>query len=135
WMQVRSGQALTGHVPDDDRMIVLRGGGENAKSTMLGAIQAAFGDYAVLLSDKVLLGDTRDHSTEMMDLRGARLAFIAGRWSSRDSTSTTRWRATWPTTSSSRCATATAGPSCSPRSSATTTGTRTSRCSTPTGGC
>lgn len=76
YLQVRFGQMLTGHVPDDDVMLVLRGGGENAKTTQLAAIRRAFGDYSVLLSDKVLLGDTRDHSTEMMPLRGARKAYI-----------------------------------------------------------
>lgn len=76
YIQVRFGQMLTGYVPDDDVMMVLRGGGENAKTTMLSAIRRAFGDYSVLLSDKVLLGDTRDHSTELMPLRGSRMAYI-----------------------------------------------------------
>ncbi|WP_432789357.1 phage/plasmid primase, P4 family [Brevibacterium sp. K11IcPPYGO002] len=76
YMQIRFGQALTGYPPDDDVMAILRGRGENAKTTMIAAVRNAFGDYAVLLSDKVLLGDTRDHSTEMMSLRGSRLAYI-----------------------------------------------------------
>lgn len=76
YLQVRFGQMLTGHPPDDDVMSTLRGGGENAKTTLIAAVRNAFGDYAVLLSDKVLLGDTRDHSTEMMSLRGSRLAYI-----------------------------------------------------------
>lgn len=76
YLQIRFGQMLTGHVPDDDVMLVLRGGGENAKTTQISAIRRAFGDYAVLLGDKVLLGDTRDHSTELMPLRGSRMAYI-----------------------------------------------------------
>ncbi|WP_313420554.1 DNA primase family protein [Brevibacterium casei] len=76
YMQVRYGQAFTGHRPDDDVMQALRGGGENAKSTVIDAIDSAFGDYCTVVSDKVLLGDTRDHSTELMDLRGARWAYV-----------------------------------------------------------
>lgn len=75
-LQARFGQALNGHRPDDDVMLALRGGGANAKSTMIDSIDGAFGDYSVVVSDKVLLGDNRDHSTELMDLRGSRWAYI-----------------------------------------------------------
>lgn len=76
YLQLRFGQMLTGYPPDDDVMMILRGGGENAKTTMIAAIRQAFSDYAVLLPDKVLLGDTRDHSTEMMPLRGSRMGYV-----------------------------------------------------------
>lgn len=75
WVQVRFGQALTGHPVPDDRMLILNGGGENGKTTVLVGIQRAVGsDYAVPLPERVLLGRHGDHPTEMMELRGARLA-------------------------------------------------------------
>jgi len=76
WLQVRFGQAVTGHVPDDDRMVLLQGGGENGKSTVLAAIMQALGTYAGMVPDKVLLSSPGDHSTEMMTLRGKRMAVI-----------------------------------------------------------
>ncbi|MFF4963264.1 phage/plasmid primase, P4 family [Streptomyces sp. NPDC001222] len=74
WFQVKAGQGITGHRPSDDRMVILQGGGENGKSTMLDGIQEALGDYAVVVSDRVLLADPNSHPTELMDLRGARFA-------------------------------------------------------------
>lgn len=76
WLQVRFGQAATGHVPDDDRLCLLCGGGENGKSTVLGAVLTALGTYGGMVPDKVLLGSPGDHSTELMSLRGKRLAVI-----------------------------------------------------------
>lgn len=72
----RFGQAVTGHVPDDDRMPVLRGGGGNGKSTIVTAIQMALGSYAVMVPRKILFGSSSDHSTEKMPLRGCRVALI-----------------------------------------------------------
>lgn len=76
WLRVRLGQALTGHPPEDDMLPLLHGSGANGKSSFLGAVAAAAGEYSVLLDDKVILGDPGGHSTELMDLRGARLAWI-----------------------------------------------------------
>lgn len=76
WLQIRFGQAVTGHVPDDDRMVLLQGGGENGKSTVLAAVMQALGTYAGMVPDKVLLSSPGDHSTEMMTLRGKRMAVI-----------------------------------------------------------
>ena len=73
-MQVRFGQAATGHMAPDDIMPVLRGGGANGKSTIVKAVHKALGDHAVIVSDRVLQGHPGDHPTELMTLRGARLA-------------------------------------------------------------
>lgn len=75
WMQVRSGQSITGHMTPDDVLLVLKGSGENAKSTFLETIRRCIGSgYGTLMSDRVLLADPGSHPTELMDLRGARLA-------------------------------------------------------------
>ena len=75
WLQIRAGQAATGHTPDDDRVTITRGGGANGKSTVLGAVADALGGYAVPLPRTALIGTRGDrHPTELMPLRGARLA-------------------------------------------------------------
>ncbi|MFG2334886.1 phage/plasmid primase, P4 family [Streptomyces sp. NPDC048604] len=75
WMQVRTGQSVTGHMTPDDVLLVLKGSGENAKSTFLETIRRCIGGgYGTLMSDRVLLADPGSHPTELMDLRGARLA-------------------------------------------------------------
>lgn len=76
WFQVRMGQATTGHIPEDDRLVVQQGSGENGKTSILQGIMRALGDYAVLVSDKVILAGVNMHGTELMVLRGARLALI-----------------------------------------------------------
>ncbi len=76
YMQVRLGQAATGHAPPDDVLPVLMGGGENGKTAFLGAVSRALGDYAVLVSDRVLFSSADAHPTDLVDLRGARLALI-----------------------------------------------------------
>lgn len=76
WMQVRFGQAATGHATPDDMLPVMQGGGSNGKSTMLATVMRALGDYAVPVPDRVLLANPGDHPTELMTLRGARLAVI-----------------------------------------------------------
>ncbi|HZN74821.1 MAG TPA: phage/plasmid primase, P4 family [Micromonosporaceae bacterium] len=76
WYQVRLGQSTTGHMTPDDVLVVQQGGGENGKTTVLGAVEKTLGDYAVLVSDKVILADPRAHSTERMELRGARFALV-----------------------------------------------------------
>lgn len=76
YLQVRLGQAVTGHTPPDDVLLVVQGGGENGKTATLGAVTAALGDYFALISDRVLLAHPGDHPTEMTDLRGVRFALI-----------------------------------------------------------
>lgn len=74
WLQVRFGQSITGHMTPDDLLLLLRGGGENGKSTILNAVKGAIGDYGTYVSDRVLLADPGSHPTELMDFRGARFA-------------------------------------------------------------
>ena len=77
WLQMRFGQGITGHPVPDDKLVILKGSGENGKTTVVDAVRFALGnDYAVTLPDRVLLARNGDHPTEMMVLRGARLAFM-----------------------------------------------------------
>lgn len=77
WMQVRLGQGLTGHPTPDDRLPVLKGSGSNGKTTLIDAARHAVGDeYAVTMPERILLARMGDHPTELMELRGARLAVM-----------------------------------------------------------
>ena len=76
WLQLRLGQGLTGYPPADDVGVFLQGSGENGKTSIVDGVRAAAGDYAVPLPDRVLLSRTGDHPTELMTLRGARIAFM-----------------------------------------------------------
>jgi P4 family phage/plasmid primase-like protien len=80
WFQTRSGQALTGHTPPDDLILILQGGGSNGKSSVMDTIAKAAGKkggYHTAVSDKALLGNASEgHSTEMMPFMGARLAVL-----------------------------------------------------------
>lgn len=76
WMQLRLGQAATGHTPPDDLMIICHGGGENGKSSIMEPTTKALGEFSVLVSDRIILASNDAHPTEMMDLRGARLALL-----------------------------------------------------------
>lgn len=76
WYRVRMGQAATGHMASDDLMIVQQGGGKNGKSTLAAVLTRAMGSYHVLVSDRVILGNHDQHPTELMDLKGARLALM-----------------------------------------------------------
>jgi len=74
WMQVRFGQACTGYTPDDAVMPIIRGGGENGKSTILDGVRYATGNYSVTVSKQILMSQPGAHSTELTDLMGARIA-------------------------------------------------------------
>ena len=76
WMQLRFGQAITGHPTPDDVLPVLQGGGENGKTTIMIGITTTLGEYATIVPDRVLLSNPGDHPTELMTLRGARLALL-----------------------------------------------------------
>jgi len=76
WMQIRFGQAASGHMTPDDILAVLQGSGANAKSTIVKAIYGALGDHATVIPDRLLLANPGDHPTELMTLRGARFALI-----------------------------------------------------------
>lgn len=77
YLQVRLGQGITGHVPDDDVMMLLHGDGKNGKSAVVDALTGALGGQhgsgaLTFIDDSVLTGD-RDAKEERMALRGARL--------------------------------------------------------------
>jgi len=79
WLQLRLGQGITGHMPDDDVMLLMHGDGKNGKSTLIDAATGALGGNTMngamtLIDDAVLSGD-RDAKEERMALKGARLAF------------------------------------------------------------
>lgn len=74
WLQVRLGQAATGHPPDDAVMPVLKGDGHNGKTTILHGARQALGDYGVTVPDRLLTSNPGDHPTELTTLQGARLA-------------------------------------------------------------
>lgn len=76
WMAVRYGQAITGHMVPDDKLVVQYGAGENGKTGIFVGIGGALGDYYRLLSDRVLMANPGDHPTELMDLRGTRVALV-----------------------------------------------------------
>lgn len=76
WMQVRIGQAATGHPTSDDVLPIGQGSGSNGKSTITEAIARAMGDHYTVVADKVLLARPDDHPTELVSLRGARLAVV-----------------------------------------------------------
>ncbi len=76
WVQRYLGSGATGLCLREDVMTFWHGGGSNGKSTVVGAVQAALGDYARMLLPS-MVGSRRDeHPTEYMDLMGARLAFL-----------------------------------------------------------
>lgn len=76
WLQERFGQSATGHPPNDDRMLVNDGLGENGKTTVINAVKLVLGDYAGLVPHKALLGEPGAHTTELMTFRGLRMAVL-----------------------------------------------------------
>jgi P4 family phage/plasmid primase-like protien len=76
WWQLRLGQAATGYMTPDDKLVLVTGGGENGKSSMMDAVGRALGDYYVQVSHRALLSSNDAHPTELMDFKGARLALI-----------------------------------------------------------
>jgi putative DNA primase/helicase len=76
WLCHRFGQAITGHPTPDDILPVLQADGNNGKSTIITPVTRSLGDHAVFVPERVLLANPSDHPTELMSLRGARLAVI-----------------------------------------------------------
>ncbi len=72
----RLGQAATGHTPSDDRIPFNVGVGGNGKSTMLDPVRLCLGDYAGVVTQKLLLANPSEHPTEFMTLRGLRLVVL-----------------------------------------------------------
>lgn len=76
WLQVRLGQGVTGYTPDDDRLLIFEGAGENGKTTILHAPRVALGGYAVTVPDRLFMANPGDHPTELTVLMGARFAVV-----------------------------------------------------------
>lgn len=76
YVLARLGQAITGHLPDDDKTLFAVGGGANGKSTFFTPVYKALGNYAGMAPQGLLLGNPNKHETEFMVLRGRRLAWI-----------------------------------------------------------
>ena len=76
WYQVRLGQGITGYMTPDDLLLVSQGGGQNGKTTVHSTVQHVLGGYSTLLPHRVLLAAPGDHPTELMELRGSRLAVM-----------------------------------------------------------
>ena len=77
WLQLRLGQGITGYPVPDDRLVLFKGSGSNGKTTIIDGVRETLGnDYAVAMPDRVLLAREGDHPTELMTLRGARLALM-----------------------------------------------------------
>lgn len=75
WAQDRFGQAVTGHMTPDDRVVFCHGGGSNGKSTLFAGLKSALGPLLTGVSEKVLTG-ANEHLTTLMTLQGVRLAFL-----------------------------------------------------------
>lgn len=76
WLQVKLGQGVTGHTPDDDVIPFAQGVGANGKSTIFNAIAKALGDYYMVVAARALMADPKAHTTELADFRGARFAVL-----------------------------------------------------------
>lgn len=76
WVQARLGQGITGYTVPDDLAIFMYGNGSNGKSTLIVAVMFALGECATFCPERVLLANNNDHPTELMTLRGARIAFM-----------------------------------------------------------
>jgi P4 family phage/plasmid primase-like protien len=80
YFQIRNGQAITGHTPPDDVILICQGGGSNGKSSIMDTLAKAAGTrggYHTAVAHRALLGNaSENHPTEMMDFLGARLAVL-----------------------------------------------------------
>ena len=76
WLQTYLGSGVTGETDRDAPVTFHKGLGENGKSTVIGAVVAAAGEFAVMVPDKLLSGAENGHETVWMPLRGARLAYL-----------------------------------------------------------
>lgn len=73
WVQAFAGYCLTG-LTTEHLLVIAHGGGSNGKTTFLDALEHALGDYAKPAAPGLLMQRRNEqHSTELMDLRGARL--------------------------------------------------------------
>ena len=76
WCQQYLGTGVTGKMPEADIVTFWHGGGSNGKTTIMGAVQKALGEYGRTLMHGLLGSKNEDHPTEYMDLFGLRLGVI-----------------------------------------------------------
>lgn len=76
WMQLAFGQALIGTPPKEDHLLLMNGGGSNGKSGYVESLMAVAGTYATTLSEKALMPGKSDHTTDLTDLLGVRVAVL-----------------------------------------------------------
>ncbi len=76
WLQCHLGAAATGERDRENPVIFHQGDGANGKTTIIGALVHALGDYAVQVPDKLLSGSGNEHDTLWMPLQGARIAYL-----------------------------------------------------------
>ena len=74
WVRIRVGQGASGHMPPDDLVLVMYGGGRNGKTSFLMGLAHALGGYYVQMPPEALFGDHSQHPTVRMIFRGARIA-------------------------------------------------------------
>jgi P4 family phage/plasmid primase-like protien len=76
WLQVVFGYASSGEI-SEDLVPFLDGAGANGKSTLIGAVAAALGDYAHPSSTRLILSSAHnEHPTMFATLKGKRFVYI-----------------------------------------------------------
>ena len=76
YVKVFLGQACTGRVAHEDYILLFLGGGRNGKSTIVHLPRIVLGDFAVQVSERILSSRDGDHTTDLTDLYGRRLAIL-----------------------------------------------------------
>ena len=76
YVQALLGYSLSGDV-GEHILPICYGGGANGKSTLWNAIVELLGDYAMLAPNKLLMGTTNEHATEIASLYQRRLVAVA----------------------------------------------------------
>jgi len=76
YVNVFLGQACTGWVAHEDYILLFLGGGRNGKSTIVHLPRIVLGDFAVQVSERILSSRDGDHTTDLTDLYGRRLAIL-----------------------------------------------------------
>lgn len=78
WLQLRLGQSATGYATDDDKMVLLTGGGGNGKTVLLDVLFKSLGSYGTAVPSELLLTTKSKGgpTPEKMTLKGTRLAYI-----------------------------------------------------------
>lgn len=77
WIHTYMGQAITGYLNSEDRLLLIDGEGSNGKGVLTneGAVWS-LGDYALLMPETLLMSPKGVHPVEFMSLRGVRLALL-----------------------------------------------------------